>query len=94
MLARLQRVELLVLDDLGLEELSAERRRDMLDIVEQRYQRKSTAIASQMPVELWYRTVGERTVADVILDHWVHNAYRIELKGESMRKLAAPPALK
>ena len=94
LLARLQRVELLVLDDLGLEELSAEGRRDMLEIVEQRYQRKSIAIASQLPVELWYRTVGEGTVADAILDRLVHNAYRIELKGESMRKRAAPPPLK
>lgn len=93
LLARLQRVELLVLDDLGLEELSAESRRDMLEVVEQRYQRKSIAIASQLPVELWYRTVGEGTLADAILDRLVHNAYRIELKGESMRKLAAPPAL-
>ena len=94
LLARLQRVELLVLDDLGLEELSAESRRDMLEIVEQRYQRKSIAIAGQLPVELCYRTVGEGTLADAILDRLVHNAYRIELKGESMRKLAAPPPVK
>lgn len=93
LLRRLQRVELLVLDDWGLEVLSPESRRDMLKVVERRYQRKSLAMASQLPVELWYQTVGEGTIADAIIDRIIHNAYRIELKGDSMRKHAAPPSI-
>ena len=90
---RLAKVELLVLDDWGLQSFSAEGRRDLLEIVEQRYGRKSIVVASQIPVERWPRVIGEPTIADAVLDRIVHNAYRIELTGESQRKRNKPPPL-
>ena len=86
-LRSLARVDLLILDDWGPEQLTAEQRRDVLEIVEDRYDKRSTIITSQLPVAQWYDVIGEPTLADAILDRVVHNAYRIELKGESMRKL-------
>jgi DNA replication protein DnaC len=80
------RVDLLILDDWGPEPLTAEQRRDLLEIVEDRYQTGSLIITSQVPVERWYEIVGDPTLADAILDRLVHNAHRIELKGESLRK--------
>jgi len=80
------RVDLLILDDWGPEPLTAEQRRDLLEIVEDRYQAGSLIITSQVPVERWYEIVGDPTLADAILDRLVHAAHRIELKGESMRK--------
>ena len=73
--------------------ISAEGRRDLLEIVEQRYGRKSIVVASQIPVERWPRVIGEPTIADAVLDRIVHNAYRIELAGESQRKRNTPPPL-
>jgi DNA replication protein DnaC len=64
----------------------AEQRRDLLEIVEDRYGRTSTLLTSQLPVSRWHDVVGEPTLADAILDRLVHNAYRIELEGESLRK--------
>ena len=93
LMRRLAKVSLLVLDDWGLEAFSAEGRRDLLEIVEQRYGRKSILIASQIPVDRWPRVIGEPTIADAVLDRIVHNAYRIELKGESQRKRNRPPPL-
>ena len=90
---RLAKVELLVLDDWGLQSFSAEGRRDLLEIVEARYGRKSIVVASQIPVERWPRIIGEATIADAVLDRIVHNAYRIELTGESQRKRNKPPPL-
>ena len=92
-MGRLGRVSLLVLDDWGLQGFSAEGRRDLLEIVEQRHGRKSILIASQIPVEGWPEVIGEPTIADAVLDRIVHNAYRIELKGESQRKRNKPPPL-
>ena len=89
----LAKVSLLILDDWGLQGFSAEGRRDLLEIVEQRYGRNSIAIASQIPVERWPRIIGEATIADAVLDRIVHNAYRIELTGESQRKRNKPPPL-
>ena len=89
LLRTLARVELLVLDDWGPEQLNAEQRRDLLEIVEDRYDARSILITSQLPIERWYEVVGDPTLADAILDRIIHNAYRIELKGESMRKLKA-----
>ncbi|MEI6569392.1 MAG: ATP-binding protein, partial [Verrucomicrobiota bacterium] len=79
----------LILDDWGPEPLNAEQRRDLLEIVEDRYNSGSLIITSQVPVERWYEIVGNPTLADAILDRLVHNAHRIELKGESRRKQPA-----
>ena len=70
-------------------DLTAPQRRHLLEILEDRYQRRSTLVTSQLPVEHWHKTIGEPTHADAILDRLVHNAYRIALRGESMRKLNA-----
>ena len=64
-------------------------RRDLLDILEDRHERRSTVVTSQLPIEHWHKMIGEPTHADAILDRLVHNAYRIALKGESMRKVNA-----
>jgi DNA replication protein DnaC len=79
-------VKLLVLDDWGLEPLGAEQRRDLLDIVEERYGRGATLITSQLPVDRWHDVIGDPTLADAILDRLIHNAHRIQLRGESLRK--------
>jgi DNA replication protein DnaC len=87
LLRSLARVNLLVLDDWGPETLNAEQRRDLLEIVEDRYDRGSLLIASQVPIERWHESIiGDPTLADAILDRIVHNAYRIKLAGESLRK--------
>ena len=89
LLRTLARVDLLILDDWGPEQLSAEQRRDLLEIVEDRCDARSIIITSQLPVERWYEIIGEPTLADAILDRIVHSAYRIALAGDSMRKLKA-----
>src|SRR5262245_11281635 len=89
LLRSIARVDLLILDDWGPEKLNAEQRRDLLEIVEDRYDARSILITSQLPVSQWYEIIGDPTLADAILDRVIHNAYRIELKGESMRKLKA-----
>ena len=86
LLLNLSKVDLIVLDDCGIAPLSADNRRDLLEILDDRYERKSTLITSQLPVDKWHRYLEDPTLADAILDRVVHNAYRIELKGESMRK--------
>jgi len=83
---KLSRTELLILDDFGLTHLEQQQRMDLMEIIEDRHSRKSTIIASQLPVASWYDVIGEETIADAILDRLVHTAYRIELKGESLRK--------
>jgi DNA replication protein DnaC len=91
MLKALARTDLLVLDDWGPEKLNDDQRRDLLEIIEDRYERRSTIVTSQVPVERWYEIIGNPTIADAVLDRLVHNAYRIELVGESMRKQRAIP---
>ena len=86
---KLARTDLVILDDWGLAKLTAPQRRYLLEILEDRYQRRSTLVTSQLPVEHWHKTIGEPTHADAILDRLVHNAYRIALRGESMRKINA-----
>jgi DNA replication protein DnaC len=86
LLAQLARLDLIVLDDFGLAAFSDHNRRDLLEILEDRYERKSTLVTSQFPVEQWHALIGDATLADAILDRLVHNAYRIPLNGESMRK--------
>ncbi len=80
------KADLLVLDDFGLTPLAEPFKRDLLEIVDDRFDKKSTLITSQMPVEAWHAHLDDPTLADAILDRLVHNAYQIELKGESMRK--------
>jgi len=83
---KLARVQLLVLDDWGTHGLTDQQRLDLLELFEERYQRRSTIITAQLPVSGWHDMIGEPTIADAILDRIVHNAHRIELKGDSMRK--------
>jgi DNA replication protein DnaC len=80
------RIDLVVLDDWGIAPLADEQRRDLLEIIEDRHGRKSTIVASQLPVETGHESIGNPTLADAILDRIVHNAYRITLKGDSLRK--------
>jgi DNA replication protein DnaC len=89
LLRSLGRADLLVLDDWGLEPLDAAARHDLLEILEERYGRKSTLVTSQLPVDRWHEIIGDPTYADAILDRLVHNAHRIELTGESMRRARA-----
>lgn len=89
LLKNLARVGLLILDDWGLSPLTAEQRRDVLEIMEDRHGRGSTLITSQLPVDTWHGIIGDPTLADAILDRLVHNAHRLTLKGDSMRKTAA-----
>ena len=92
LLKSLARVELLILDDWGLATLTPEQGRDILEIVEDRHNRGSTIVTSQLPVDHWHEAIANPTIADAILDRLVHNAHRLTLKGESMRKLAAKRA--
>jgi DNA replication protein DnaC len=89
LLRTLARVELLVLDDWGLAPMTAEQQRDLLEMMEDRHGRGSTVVTSQLPVEHWHDLIGNPTIADAILDRLVHNAHRLTLKGESLRKAAA-----
>ena len=79
-------VQLLILDDWGLEPLDAQARHDLLEILEERYGRRSTIITSQLPVDSWHDVIGDPTYADAILDRLVHNAHRIDLTGDSLRR--------
>jgi DNA replication protein DnaC len=85
-LERLSKTDLLILDDFGLTHLEQQQRLDLMEIIEDRHAKASTMIASQLPVASWYDVIGEDTIADAILDRLVHSSYRIELKGESLRK--------
>ena len=79
-------LDLLIIDDWGLEPLNAATRNDLMEIMDDRYERSATIIISQLPTEQWYQAIGDNTLADAILDRLMHNAHRINLKGESMRK--------
>ena len=83
---KLERQDLLILDDFGLAQLDTQNRLDLLEIIEDRHGKKSTIITSQLPVPKWHDVIADSTIADAILDRLVHNAYRIELKGASLRK--------
>ena len=83
---KLARVQLLILDDWGTHGLTDQQRLDLLELFEERYQRRSTIITAQLPVSGWHDMIGEPTIADAILDRIVHNAHRIHLKGDSMRR--------
>jgi len=88
-LKSLVRVQLLILDDWGLVPLTQDQRRDVLEIIDDRFGRASTIVTSQLPVDHWHSHIGDPTIADAVLDRLLHTAHRIELKGDSMRKLRA-----
>ena len=90
LLRTLAKTQLLVLDDWGTAPLTDEQRRDLFEVMEDRYDCGATLIAAQLPVKHWHDIVGDPTLADAILDRLIHNAYTITLKGESMRKKRAP----
>ncbi|WP_189524198.1 IS21-like element helper ATPase IstB [Mesorhizobium sp. M8A.F.Ca.ET.165.01.1.1] len=89
MLKAIARVEVLILDDWGLSVLTATERRDLLEILEDRHERGSTVVTSQLPVDHWHEAIGDPTLADAILDRLVHNAHRLNLSGESLRRRGA-----
>jgi len=90
LLTRLAKLPLLILDDWGLSPLQAAEWHDLLEVLEDRYDRASTLVTSQFPISTWHETIGEPTLADAILDRLIHQAHKITLKGESKRKLRSP----
>jgi len=86
LMSGLAKTDLLVLDDWGLAKLNTEQRRDLLELLDDRHGHRSTIVTSQIPVDHWHDVIGDPTLADAILDRLIHNAYRLHLKGESMRK--------
>ena len=88
-LKQLAKVALLIIDDGRLEPLSAAQRNDLLEITDDRHGHSSTLVISQLPTDQWYNCIGDNTLADAILDRLMHNAHRLVLKGESMRKAMA-----
>jgi DNA replication protein DnaC len=91
-LKNLARVHLLILDDWAITPLTGEQRRDLMEIVDDRHDRASTIITSQVPVDHWHEHIGNPTIADAVLDRLVHGARRLDLQGESIRKLKADKA--
>jgi len=86
-LQALAKLDCLIIDDWGLEPLNAAQRNDLMEIMDDRHGNTSTLIMSQLPTDQWYQSIGDNTLADAILDRLMHNAHRIKLKGESMRKI-------
>lgn len=86
LMKELAKVDVLLLDDFGLTPFTDEHRRDLLELLDDRHEKSATLMTSQLPVKLWHETIGSGTLADAILDRLVHNAHRLEMKGESMRK--------
>jgi len=86
LIAPINKCEVLILDDLLISPVSRDEQRELLEIVEERYDRKATVITSQLPVKAWHDAMQDPTLADAILDRLVHNAYKLELRGESMRR--------
>jgi DNA replication protein DnaC len=86
LIAPISKCEVLILDDLLISPVSRDEQRELLEIVEERYDRKATVITSQLPVKAWHDAMQDPTLADAILDRLVHNAYKLELRGESMRR--------
>ena len=86
---KLTKTKVLILDDLGLAPMNAAERRDLLEVIEDRHSLASTIVATQLPIENWHDNIRDPTIADAILDRLIHNAHKINLKGESMRKLRA-----
>src|SRR6476646_3746630 len=89
-IAKIEKQQLLILDDFGIQPFDAQSRAALMEIIEDRHAKNSLIITSQLPISKWHEVIGEKTIADAILDRIVHDAHRIELKGESMRKKRAP----
>ena len=89
-IAKIERQQLLILDDFGIQPFDSHNRITLLEIIEDRHGKTSLIITSQLPVSKWHEVIGEKTIADAILDRIVHDAHRIELKGESMRRKRKP----
>lgn len=85
-LKRIERMDVLILDDFGLQPFDSQSRIALLDVIEDRHQKRSTIITSQIPVKEWYDVIGEKTIADAVLDRIVHHSLRVELYGESLRR--------
>lgn len=85
-LKQLSKTDLLILDDFGLAHMDQQQRMDLMEIIEDRHNRKSTIIASQIPVPSWFEVIGEETIADAIIDRLIHTSHKLELKGESLRR--------
>jgi DNA replication protein DnaC len=85
-IAKMERQHLILIDDFGIQPLDAQSRSMFMEIIEDRHGKGSTIITSQVPVTKWYEVIGEQTIADAIMDRLIHNAHRLELKGESLRK--------
>lgn len=83
---QLLKTDLLILDDWGIQKISAAQRNDLMEVIEDRHGRRSTLIASQLPIEHWHEYIGEATIADAVLDRLLHGAHRLNLSGDSMRK--------
>ena len=88
---QLAKTDLLILDDWGLQKIAAAQRNDLMEVIEDRYGLRATLIAGQLPIEHWHEYIGEATLADAILDRLLHNAHRLPLKGESLRKRLKDP---
>jgi len=85
-LEQLSKVNLIILDDWGIDQLDRQARRDLLEVLEDRYDKSSTVITSQLPIASWHHFIGDDTIADAVCDRVVNNAYRVEVQGESKRK--------
>jgi DNA replication protein DnaC len=83
---KMEKQELLIIDDFGIQPLDQQSRTILMEIIEDRHGKRSTIFTSQVPVNKWHEVIGEQTIADAILDRIIHDAHRLELKGESMRK--------
>lgn len=88
-IAKIERQDLLILDDFGIQPFDAQSRASLMEIIEDRHGKTSLIITSQVPVSKWHEVIGEKTIADAILDRIIHDAHRLELKGESLRKKRA-----
>ncbi|HPW71234.1 MAG TPA: ATP-binding protein [Bacteroides graminisolvens] len=86
MVAKISRVDLLIIDEFGMKALEGQQQNDFMEIIEDRHRRKATIIASQLPVSKWYDVIGNEVIADAILDRIVHSSHRFDIKGESLRK--------
>jgi len=86
LVANISRVDLLIIDDFGMKALKGQQQNDFMKIIEDRHGRKTTIIASQLPVSKWYDVIGNEVIADAILDRIVHSSHRFDIKGKSLRK--------